>query len=81
MLDLKIQILQVHNTKKQFALSMALQNQYERAPNETSRRVLTLFPRARIFFITVIKPKEDGVKRVSKHAHMIVTIMFHSWHF
>ena len=44
MLDLKIQILQVYNTKKQFALSMALQNQYERAPNETSRRVLTLFP-------------------------------------
>ena len=44
MLDLEIQILQVHNTKKQFALSMALQNQYERAPNETSRRVLTLFP-------------------------------------
>ena len=44
MLDLKIQILQVHNTKKQFALSMALQNQYERASNETSRRVLTLFP-------------------------------------
>jgi hypothetical protein len=44
MFYLKIQILIAKNAKKQFALSMALQNQYERASNETSRRVLTIFP-------------------------------------
>ena len=69
MLDLKIPILIAHNTKKQFALSMALQNQYERAPNETSRRVLTLFPPARILFITLIvyHVTKPGGNKVSQH--------------
>ena len=70
MLDLKIQILIAHNTKKQFALSMALQNQYERASNETSRRVLTLFfPGKDILFITLIvyHVTKPGEHRVNQH--------------
>ena len=50
MFYLKIQILIAKNAKKQFALSMALQNQYERASNETSRRVLTIFPQGKDTF-------------------------------